>query len=180
MPNLVYKSISQFHDVIPEFDSILRGSSLSGKCTSEICDSLVSPWMVFDQWMLTPLGFPATASHRWPRLEADCLNHEILLAKLHLYGIRGLYEGWFRSYWTDRRQKVEVTTPNSFFFWQEYIETLSSHGSILGSLFFHNVYKWVMSWFQAEISKSSPQCLWNSIQRINHVLHYILVINHNV
>ena len=28
----------------------------------------------------------------------DCLNHEILLAKLHFYGIQGVSEGWFRSY----------------------------------------------------------------------------------
>ena len=43
----------------------------------------------------------------------DCMNHEILLAKLHFYGIRGVYEDWFRSYLTNTRQKVEVKSPNS-------------------------------------------------------------------
>jgi len=37
-----------------------------------------------------------------------CMNHEILLAKLHFYGIRGVFENWFRAYLTNRRQKVEV------------------------------------------------------------------------
>jgi len=43
----------------------------------------------------------------------DCVIHEILLALLHLYRIRGVYDDWFRSFLTNRRQKVEVTSPNS-------------------------------------------------------------------
>ena len=35
-----------------------------------------------------------------------CVNLEILLAKLHLYGIRGVYENWFRSYLVKRRPKI--------------------------------------------------------------------------
>jgi hypothetical protein len=37
----------------------------------------------------------------------DCVNLEILLVKLHLYGIRGLYENWFRSYLVKRRQRFK-------------------------------------------------------------------------
>ena len=43
----------------------------------------------------------------------DCVTHEILLALLHLYGIRGVSDDWFRSFLTNRRQKVEVTSTNS-------------------------------------------------------------------
>jgi len=43
----------------------------------------------------------------------DCVNQEILLAKLHFYGIQGVIGDWFRSYLTNRRQKVEIKTPNS-------------------------------------------------------------------
>jgi len=43
---------------------------------------------------------------------SDGMNHEILLAKLHFYGIQGVSEDWFRSYSTNRRQKVEVKSPN--------------------------------------------------------------------
>ena len=32
----------------------------------------------------------------------DTLNHEVLLAKLHRYGIRGVANDWFRHYLTDR------------------------------------------------------------------------------
>jgi len=40
-------------------------------------------------------------------------NHEILLAKLRFYGIRGESEDWFRSYLTNRRQKFDLTSPTS-------------------------------------------------------------------
>ena len=48
----------------------------------------------------------------------DCVNHETLLAELHLYGIKGVSGDWFRSLCTNRRQKVEVNSPNTahFFF----------------------------------------------------------------
>jgi len=42
----------------------------------------------------------------------DCMNHEILLAILHFHGIQGVPEDWFRNYLTNRRQKVEVKSPN--------------------------------------------------------------------
>jgi hypothetical protein len=40
------------------------------------------------------------------------VNHEILLHKLHIYGIQGVSEDWFRSHFTNRRQKVEEKSPN--------------------------------------------------------------------
>jgi hypothetical protein len=38
----------------------------------------------------------------------DCVNHEILLAKLHFYGIQGVTADWFKSYLANRRKKVEI------------------------------------------------------------------------
>jgi len=35
----------------------------------------------------------------------DCVNRDILLAKLHFYGIRGLPADWFRARLTTGRQK---------------------------------------------------------------------------
>jgi hypothetical protein len=44
---------------------------------------------------------------------SDCLNHEILLVKLHFYGIQGVSEDWFRSCLTNRRENIEVQSPNA-------------------------------------------------------------------
>jgi len=45
----------------------------------------------------------------------DCLNHEILLAKLHYYGIHGTVANWFRPYLTNRKQKTEIKSFEKFF-----------------------------------------------------------------
>jgi hypothetical protein len=41
------------------------------------------------------------------------VNHEILLVQLQFYGIPDVVEDWFRCYVRNRRQKVEVASPNS-------------------------------------------------------------------
>ena len=38
----------------------------------------------------------------------DCVNHVIFLSKLHFCGIRGITADWFRSYLSNRKQRVEV------------------------------------------------------------------------
>jgi hypothetical protein len=69
----------------------------------------------------------------------DCVNHEILLAKLHFYGIRSVYADWFKSYVTNRRQRVEVKSPNTtqnFFSDWGTLKHGVPQGSILGPLMF--------------------------------------------
>ena len=63
----------------------------------------------------------------------DTVNHEILLAKLENYGIRGVINSWFRSYLTDRKQTTEVNNVVS-----EAETTLCGvpQGSVLGPLLF--------------------------------------------
>ena len=67
----------------------------------------------------------------------DCLNHEILLDKLHSYGIQGESEDWFRFYLTNRRENVEVKSPNTaqniFCNWGT-LNYAVPHWSILGPL----------------------------------------------
>ena len=38
----------------------------------------------------------------------DVISHDILLRKLHYYGIRGIAHDWFKTYLTDRVQYVEI------------------------------------------------------------------------
>jgi len=38
--------------------------------------------------------------------DSSFINHEILLAKLHIYGIQGVSEDWVRSYLTNKKQAV--------------------------------------------------------------------------
>jgi hypothetical protein len=45
--------------------------------------------------------------------DLDFVNHEILLAELYFYGIRGVSKDWFWSYVTNKRRKVEVKSPNT-------------------------------------------------------------------
>jgi hypothetical protein len=42
----------------------------------------------------------------------ECVNHEILLLKLQHYGIQGVNADWFRSYLSNRKQRVELN-PNT-------------------------------------------------------------------
>jgi len=69
----------------------------------------------------------------------DFVNHEILLAKLCHYGIRGVSLNWFKTYITNRKQKVKITTQNlkheSFCRWVT-MKNGVPQGSILGPLLF--------------------------------------------
>lgn len=63
----------------------------------------------------------------------DTINHEILLMKLHKYGIRGLALDWFKNYLTNRMQfvKINEATPS-----HKTITCGIPQGSTLGPLLF--------------------------------------------
>ena len=63
----------------------------------------------------------------------DTLDHQILLAKLHNYGIRGLAHTWFRNYLTEKTQQVKIDYQLSA---SKSINFGLPQGSILGPLLF--------------------------------------------
>ena len=63
----------------------------------------------------------------------DTVNHEILLSKLSLYGVKGTANAWFQSYLSKRTQVCQVNGNLSLL---QNIITGIPQGSILGPLLF--------------------------------------------
>ena len=63
----------------------------------------------------------------------DTLNHDILLHKLNIYGIRGLANSWIKNYISNRKQYVVYNNTNST---HSDVVCGVPQGSILGPLLF--------------------------------------------
>lgn len=72
----------------------------------------------------------------------DCVDHTILLDKLHHYGIRGVAHDWFKSYLENRSQKVVISHYDDNGTKKEYLSDTGfvtkgvPQGSILGPILF--------------------------------------------
>ena len=63
----------------------------------------------------------------------DTVDHKILLDKLNYYGLRGIDNQWFSSYFTNRTQTTEI---NSFISDKEVVSCGVPQGSVSGPLLF--------------------------------------------
>ena len=68
----------------------------------------------------------------------DTLNHEVLLAKLYRYGIRGTANDWFRHYLTDRTLQAKVPVSSNYVSYSDSYDITygTAQGSCLGPLLF--------------------------------------------
>ena len=67
----------------------------------------------------------------------DCVNHEMLLAKLEFYGIKGNFLELIKSYLADRYQRVKICSSrgqDSVYSEWERIKHGVPQGSVLGPL----------------------------------------------
>ena len=93
----------------------------------------------------------------------DTIDHQILLNKLHYYGIRGTALHWFKSYLSNRTQYVQFEDVSSS---KMFLSTGVPQGSILGPLLFiiyvndicfaSNKFKYIL--YADDTSIESPLC----------------------
>jgi hypothetical protein len=65
----------------------------------------------------------------------DCVTHDILLVKLHYYGIQGTAADWFRSYLTENKNRNKLVT--EIFLKMGNRETWTSSGVKFRAFAFH-------------------------------------------
>ena len=66
----------------------------------------------------------------------DMISHDILLTKLHHYGVRGNALDWFRDYLTNRKQFVTFNNCKSDVGTVQTVQCGVPQGSVLGPLLF--------------------------------------------
>jgi hypothetical protein len=87
----------------------------------------------------------------------DCITPEMLLAKLHFYGIWGVSEDWFNSCVTSGRQKGEAASPNTT---QNVFSDLGRlQSGVLQGLFLGHIYEW-LSPENIFCARTSIICWW--------------------
>ena len=103
----------------------------------------------------------------------DTVDHQILLAKLNHYGIRGVSNDWFKSYLSNRNQYVSI---NGFDSGLTTVNCGVPQGSVLGPLLFlsyindlNQAIKYCKVHHLAD--DTNHLCLSNSIKKLNKLVN---------
>ena len=96
----------------------------------------------------------------------NTVDHQILLAKLNPFGIRGVSNNWFKSYLSNRRQYVSI---NGYEFGLAAINCGVPQGSILGPLLFLLYINDLKVHHFAD--DTNLLCLSNSIKKLNKLVN---------
>ena len=103
----------------------------------------------------------------------DTADHQILLAKLNHYGIRGVSNDWFKSYLSDRSQYVCI---NGYKSGLAAINCGVAQGPVLGSLLFLlyiNYLNQAIKFCKVHhfVDDTNLLCLSNSIKKLNKLVN---------
>ena len=103
----------------------------------------------------------------------DTVDHQILLAKLNHYGIRGVSNDWFKSYLSNRNQYVSI---NGYESGLAALNCGVPQGSVLGPLLFllyindlNQAIKFCKVYHFAD--ETNLLCLSNSIKKLNKLVN---------
>ena len=103
----------------------------------------------------------------------DTVDHQILLAKLNHYGIRGVSNDWFKSYLSNRNHYVSI---NGFDSGLATINWGVSQGSVLGpllNLLYINDLNQAIKFCKVHqfADNTNLLCLSNSIKKLNKLVN---------
>ena len=103
----------------------------------------------------------------------DTVDHQILLAKLNHYGIRGVSNDWFKSYLSNRNQYVSI---NGYDSGLGAINCSVPQGSVVGSLLFLlyiNDLNQAIKFYKVHhfADHTNLLCLSDSIKKLNELVN---------
>ena len=108
------------------------------------CQQKMLPYILLNE-ILTALNNKQTVGGIFCDLHKafDCINHALLPEKIKFYGVSGKFYNLIKSYLDGRYQKVVLSHNKDIESAWEKIRQGEPQGSILGPIFFFNLYKWL-------------------------------------